>query len=101
MNVLDLVLLSVFFLCFLRFLFYRFMLYRADWAYKERMEILEKEGIEEYEKLPDFNTVLKKYWIWDIQKFKGSKNKIHSYNYQSLILISRIKKGKKDEKNKY
>ena len=47
-----------------------FMEYRNDWVCSERKRVVMEEGLEEYYKLPSYNTMVFKFWIWDVEKFK-------------------------------
>ena len=47
-----------------------FMGYRNYWVCRERNRVVMEEGLEEYYKLPSYNTMVFKFWIWDVEKFK-------------------------------
>lgn len=56
---------------FAALLFNLFILFRNEWVYKKRMEILRGEnGTKEHDKLVDYNTMVWKFWIWNVEKFK-------------------------------
>lgn len=46
-----------------------FMMHRSNWVFSQRAKILNR-NLKEYETLVDFNTMMRKFWIWDIEKFK-------------------------------
>lgn len=45
-----------------------FMLYRNEWLLDEKLRLI-KRDFEKTKQLPDYNYMLKKFWIWDIEKF--------------------------------
>lgn len=50
-------------------LYCMFMVKRNTWVYNERSRILDENPVE-YEKLVNYHTMMKKFWIWDINKFR-------------------------------
>ncbi|PKB90925.1 hypothetical protein A8A01_03195 [Ewingella americana] len=55
-----------------------FMLHRNSWVYKQRMKVLHGEnGFNEHQKLPSYDYMMRKFWVWDVNKFKfaGRVNK--------------------------
>ena len=49
-----------------------FMLFRNKWVFNQRIATLNTD-MKEYGKLAEYNTMLFKFWIWDIEKFKENK----------------------------
>jgi len=45
------------------------MLFRNGWVHSTRNKIL-KSGLREFYKLPSYNTMMLKFWIWNVDKFK-------------------------------
>ncbi len=58
--------------CFIILLFLAFMWYRNNWVHKTRMKIA-REDIREYAELIDYNSMLWKFWVFDIEKLKKEK----------------------------
>ena len=60
---------------FIGFIIPLFMLFRVHWVFDKRMEILRNtemctiERIALYERLPSFNAMVRRWWIWDVNKF--------------------------------
>ena len=54
-------------------IFVPFILYRNVWVRNKRGYVLWKRHPYEYDKLPEYNTMLWKFWIWDVEKFKENK----------------------------
>lgn len=50
-----------------------FMLYRNEWVCRERIRAIDK-GTGTYEQLPTYEVMMRKFWIWDINKFLQEKN---------------------------
>ncbi|WP_208952278.1 hypothetical protein [Rahnella sp. ChDrAdgB13] len=49
-----------------------FVLHRNEWVYKQRMKVLFGEnGFKEFQKLPSYDAMMRKFWIWDVNKFKA------------------------------
>ncbi len=49
-----------------------FLLYlhiRNLWVYDQRSELLRK-SLREYDTYKDYDTMMIKFWVWDIEKFK-------------------------------
>ncbi len=66
MNIIDIV-----FVCFistgaLTLAFCFFMIKRHDWVDAKRIEAI-KYGY--YENLPTYNEMMRRFWIWDVQRF--------------------------------
>lgn len=55
-------------LCFAILWFGVFMLLRNDWVYKERVNLL-NSNFTAYKRLPSFDVMVRKIWVWDIKKF--------------------------------
>lgn len=50
-----------------------FMLFRNKWVYDQRIKILDSD-LSKYRKLPDYDTMLNKFWIWNVDKFIKEEN---------------------------
>ena len=56
-----------------------FMLFRIHWVFNKRTEILKNIGMSLndrhslYERLPSFNVMVRRWWIWDVNKFLSDK----------------------------
>lgn len=52
-----------------------YILIRNDWVYKKRIKLIKFENgsllIDQY---VSYNTMICRFWIWDIKKFKISSN---------------------------
>ena len=59
-------------LCFIILCFCVFVSFRNAWVYKKSIEAFDR-SLKEYHSLPDYDTMMWKFWIWDIEKFKGKK----------------------------
>jgi vacuolar-type H+-ATPase subunit I/STV1 len=46
-----------------------FMLFRNDWVYRKRIEIINK-NMNEYDILMPYEYMVSKFWCWDINKMK-------------------------------
>lgn len=46
---------------------------RNNWVFSERMRILNQMpvalGLHDYHRLPSYETMMMKFWIWDVNKF--------------------------------
>ena len=62
------VLFIILYLCFAALLFHVFMLFRIRWVYKERVNLL-NSNFTAYKRLPSFDVMVRKIWVWDIKKF--------------------------------
>lgn len=49
-------------------------LIRNQWVYVRRMQVLEA-SIDAYEAMPDYDTMMAKWWIWDAARFIGMKSR--------------------------
>jgi hypothetical protein len=49
-----------------------FMVIRAEWVYRRRIEIIDN-NFEEYHNYLTFEEMMKKFWIWDIEKLRKPK----------------------------
>lgn len=55
-----------------------FMLYRNSWVYRARQSVLHDPDLPlevcmyEYDRLPPYETMLKKFWVWDLDKFMST-----------------------------
>lgn len=47
-----------------------FCLIRNNWTYKARMAAIIDGSLEEYNRLPDYDTMMMRWWVWDVEKFK-------------------------------
>ena len=61
-------------ICFLGALFSLLMLFRNNWVYNKRTEILNRQTNlsdlnNEYDRLPSYDQMMWRFWIWDIEKF--------------------------------
>lgn len=56
-------------LLFLILLFITLMVKRINWVLNARIKVLNELGYMVYRHLPPFNTMLHRFWIWDINKF--------------------------------
>ncbi|WP_145538714.1 hypothetical protein [Yersinia alsatica] len=65
---LMIVLILTAFACFALFIC-MFMIYRNDWVFKVRTEVLHKQGYEIYSALPSYEIMLRSFWVWDVNKF--------------------------------
>jgi len=45
-----------------------FLLFRNDWVYRKRVYLIFNNP-DAYDKLPEYSTMIFKFWIWDINKF--------------------------------
>ena len=45
------------------------VLYRNHWVFKARMAVLD-QGLDEYHKLEPYDTMLMRWWCWNIEEFK-------------------------------
>ena len=45
-----------------------FGLIRNRWVYKKRIKVLHHMGLKTHDLLPSYNTMMLKFWIWDINK---------------------------------
>lgn len=59
-----------------------FMMFRNRWVYKARMRVLNDHGadleslgraLKEYHRLPDYNTMVWRWWVWDVEEFKDTE----------------------------
>jgi len=72
----EIILIGFFISILLIFIWNLFSMERIDWVHRERMKILNnhKKSIEErlkdYRNLVSFDEMIRKFWIWDIDKFK-------------------------------
>lgn len=58
----------------LMFVFSLFMIYRNRWVYLRRREVLDSSEYVDgkflpYERLPSYDAMLYRFWVWDVQKF--------------------------------
>lgn len=44
-----------------------YMLIRSECVYNYRIKILRQYGIEEYDRLPDYNTMICRFWDWNFE----------------------------------
>lgn len=64
---------EVMFILFLGLLSSAIMLQiRNNWVYNKRIELLHK-GMDKYKLLPSYDTMMYKFWIWNIDKFIEEK----------------------------
>jgi len=43
-------------------------IFRNDWVYSERTKLIYSD-FDKYKKLEDYNTILFRFWVWNIEKF--------------------------------
>lgn len=55
-------------LCFAIMLFCVFMIVRNIWVCEERVNLIDSDFIS-YKRLPSYDVMLGKFWIWDVKKF--------------------------------
>ena len=55
------------------FVFY--MIYRSNKVFDYRTQVLFKEGTDEYRKLPSYDTMVYKFWVWPMSEFKKQDKK--------------------------
>jgi len=46
-----------------------FFFIRNDWVHRKRTQLIH-ENFDEYKKLEPYNTMVFRFWVWDIKKFK-------------------------------
>lgn len=46
-----------------------FMITRVIWVHRKRQKVLHHMGLFFYNRLPAYNVMLFKSWVWDINKF--------------------------------
>lgn len=46
-----------------------FGIFRVRWVFEKRMKVLRCMGLTTINKMPSFNTMMLKFWVWDINKF--------------------------------
>ena len=68
MTTLVIVLAAISALTVLGMLFCGFMLVRNEWVYDQVTRLLWTD-YETYKRLPDYKTILNRFWVWDINKF--------------------------------
>lgn len=51
-------------------LFGLYMLVRNEAVYSYRVNFLQSQGVNEYLKLPDYDTMMLKFWVWPLSSFK-------------------------------
>lgn len=77
-NTINIVFLTV---SFIGFIVPLFMLFRVHWVFNKRMEILRNTDVSTsdrnslYERLPSFNEMMLRWWIWDVNKFFSDKER--------------------------
>jgi hypothetical protein len=50
------------------------MMYRNQWVCTVRNKLIESDW-ERYHLLPGYDIMMKKFWVWDIEKFLPTKGK--------------------------
>lgn len=45
-----------------------YMLIRNDWVYRNRIRLLYKDW-DAYDRLPSYDSMWLRFWVWDINKF--------------------------------
>ncbi len=45
-----------------------YMLARNEWVFRWRRRIIDR-SLEEYHRLPSYDDMMKKWWVWNINKF--------------------------------
>ncbi len=67
----------IFVCCVVGMVFSLFMVYRNQWVYRQYVEALHcsndvSECLREHDRLPkDYDTMMWRWWIWDVEKFKS------------------------------
>ena len=51
-----------------------YMLMRVMWIFRKRMEVL-NESLDEYHKMPSYDWMINKIFVWDFEKLKNAKQK--------------------------
>ena len=51
------------------FAFCGFMLIRNHWVFKNRCKLIDSDFVA-YKKLPSYDYMFYRFWIWDMKKFK-------------------------------
>lgn len=46
-----------------------FGIFRVHWVFKKRMKVLRCMGLITLNTMPSYNTMMLKFWVWDINKF--------------------------------
>ena len=65
---------------FIGFIIPLFMLFRVHWVFNKRTDVLintDMSAIDRnalYERLPPFNVMVRRWWIWDVNKFLSNKD---------------------------
>lgn len=70
MSIIDIVRWSGLAVCGVSALACIYMLIRNQWVFDNRIKILNRSHLE-YSRLPSYDTMLNRFWVWDIEKFKG------------------------------
>lgn len=51
-----------------------FALVRNEWVYRQRIFVLRSEnGLEEFKRLPSYDEMMGRFWVWDVEKFKSTQ----------------------------
>jgi hypothetical protein len=45
-----------------------YMIIRNQWVYRNRLKLLNNDW-DTYKKLPSYHAMMRRFWIWDINKF--------------------------------
>lgn len=45
-----------------------YVLHRNNWVYNQRMRLIHEDW-DSYQRLPSYDDMMKKFWIWDVKKF--------------------------------
>lgn len=45
-----------------------YMLFRNYWVYKNRIRLLHN-NYPAYQKLPEYDTMMLRFWVWDVREF--------------------------------
>lgn len=56
-------------ICALLFFVPILMLVRNEWVYKSRDKLI-SERFDEYDDYLDYDAMMRKFWVWDIEKLK-------------------------------
>lgn len=56
--------------CISCLLIFTFLLIRNEWVWAQRRKAIDSG---EWDRLPDWNVMLLKFWIWDVKKFLKDK----------------------------
>ena len=73
MGVLKVITLIIVVVLIIAQLFCLFMLCRSEWVYSQRTKLLYSD-YDKYKKLPDYDIMVNKFWVWNVNKFIKEEN---------------------------